>query len=63
MAAEGPCPLFAQDPIFNSVPEEARHRLVSRFDLDETAPEWALAFRFDVVLRGREQTPFEEAHE
>jgi protocatechuate 3,4-dioxygenase, beta subunit len=55
-------PLFSQDPIFNSVPEGARHRLVSRFDLDSTAPEWALSFRFDVVLRGREQTPFEEPH-
>ena len=55
-------PLFSQDPIYNSVPEGARHRLVSRFDLDSTAPEWALSFRFDVVLRGREQTPFEEPH-
>ena len=55
-------PLFSQDPIFNSVPEDARHRLVSTFDLDATRPEWALAFRFDVVLRGREQTPFEEPH-
>lgn len=55
-------PLFAQDPIFNSVPEAARSRLVSRFDLDATRPEWALAFRFDIVLRGREQTPFEEPH-
>lgn len=55
-------PLFAQDPIYNSVPEDARERMVSTFDLDATRPEWALAFRFDIVLRGREQTPFEEPH-
>ncbi len=32
------------------------------FDLDATRPEWALAFRFDIVLRGRGATPFEEPH-
>jgi protocatechuate 3,4-dioxygenase beta subunit len=53
-------PLFAFDPIFNSVPDEqARARMVSRFDLDNTVPEWALCYRFDVVLRGRHQTPVE----
>jgi protocatechuate 3,4-dioxygenase beta subunit len=52
-------PLFGQDPIFNAVPAGARERLVARFDLGATQPEWALAFRFDIVLRGRDQTPFE----
>jgi protocatechuate 3,4-dioxygenase beta subunit len=53
-------PLFPFDPIFQSIPEEkARERLVSRFDLEVTQPEWALGFRFDIVLRGREATPFE----
>jgi protocatechuate 3,4-dioxygenase beta subunit len=57
-------PLFAQDPIFNSVPDEAaRRRMISTFDLDATRPDWALAFRFDIVLRGREQSIFEEPHE
>jgi protocatechuate 3,4-dioxygenase, beta subunit len=57
-------PLFDQDPIFNSVPDPAaRQRMVSTFDLSATRPEWALAYRFDIVLRGREQTPFEEPHE
>ncbi len=51
-------PLFPFDPIFNSVPDErARARMVSSFDLDATVPDWALAFRFDIVLRGKEQTP------
>ena len=54
-------PLFADDPIYNSVPDEAgRDRLISRLDQANTVPEWALAFRFDVVLRGRDATPFEE---
>jgi protocatechuate 3,4-dioxygenase beta subunit len=53
-------PLFGQDPIFNAVPEAARHRLVSRFDLARTRPEWALAFEFDIVLRGPAATPFEQ---
>ena len=53
-------PLFFQDPIFNSVPDEkARQRLISRYDHDATTDHWALGFRFDIVLRGREQTPFE----
>ena len=53
-------PLFDQDPIFNSVPDPAaRERMVSTFDLDATVPEWALAYRFDVVLRGRDATVFE----
>lgn len=53
-------PLFPFDPIFNSVTDEkARARMISSFDLDNTIPDWALCFRFDIVLRGREQTPME----
>ena len=52
-------PLFFQDPIYNSVPEGARERMICRYDLEQTVPEWALAFRFDIVLRGREATPME----
>jgi protocatechuate 3,4-dioxygenase beta subunit len=52
-------PLFYQDPIYNAVPSAARHRMVSSFDLSATVPEWALAYRFDIVLRGRDQTPME----
>ncbi|WP_068159273.1 protocatechuate 3,4-dioxygenase subunit beta [Rhodococcus phenolicus] len=53
-------PLFFQDPIYNSVPPEARHRMVSVFDYDATVDNWALGFRFDIVLRGHEATPFED---
>jgi protocatechuate 3,4-dioxygenase, beta subunit len=57
-------PLFRFDPIFQSITDErARNRLVSRFDIDITEPEWALAYQFDIVLRGREATPTEEPHE
>ena len=52
-------PLLPFDPIFNSVPEGARHRMVSAFDLSITTPEWALGFQFDIVLRGRAATPME----
>jgi protocatechuate 3,4-dioxygenase, beta subunit len=53
-------PLFPFDPILCSVPEAARGRLVSRFDLEATVPEWALAYGWDIVLRGRDATPFED---
>jgi protocatechuate 3,4-dioxygenase beta subunit len=53
-------PLFAYDPIYNSVPDErARRRLVAAFDLGATVESWALGYRFDIVLRGRESTPME----
>jgi protocatechuate 3,4-dioxygenase beta subunit len=52
-------PLFPYDPILASVPEAARPRLVARFDLAATEPDWALAFGWDIVLRGRRATPFE----
>jgi len=54
-------PLFYQDPIFQSVRDPThRELMISEFDLSETVPEWALAYRFDVVLRGRDATPMEE---
>jgi protocatechuate 3,4-dioxygenase, beta subunit len=54
-------PLLALDPIFNSIADEAtRNRLVSVFDLETTSPGYALGYRFDIVLRGQEQTPMEK---
>jgi len=53
-------PLLALDPIFLSIPDEAaRNRLVCALDMTVTEPEFALGYRFDVVLRGREATPME----
>jgi len=54
-------PLIPLDPLINGIPDAAaRGRLISSFDLAVTEPEWALGYRFDVVLRGRDCTPFEE---
>jgi protocatechuate 3,4-dioxygenase beta subunit len=53
-------PLIPLDPVLNGIPDrDARQRLVSSFDLSLTEPEWALGYRFDIVLRGRRSTPFE----
>jgi protocatechuate 3,4-dioxygenase beta subunit len=53
-------PLLRLDPVLQSIPDEqAQRRLVAGFDLDITQPEWALGYRFDIILRGREETPFE----
>jgi protocatechuate 3,4-dioxygenase beta subunit len=54
-------PLFADDPIFQSVRDPAaRERLVSAFDWETTTPEWALGFRFHVVVGGRAATPLDD---
>ena len=53
-------PLFPLDPIFNSIPDEnGRKRLISAYAHDVTQPEWALGYRFNVVLCGPRKTPFE----
>jgi protocatechuate 3,4-dioxygenase, beta subunit len=53
-------PLFFQDPIFNAVPsEQARQRLIASYDHALTTPEWALGWRWDIVLGGAAATPFE----
>jgi protocatechuate 3,4-dioxygenase beta subunit len=46
-------PLFPFDPIFNSVTDaSARERMICRFDMGTTKPEWALGYVWDIVLRG-----------
>lgn len=53
-------PLLPFDPIFNGIRDEAaRQRLIARFDWQTTVPEEALGFKFDIVLRGRLETPME----
>jgi protocatechuate 3,4-dioxygenase beta subunit len=52
--------LIPFDPIFNCTADEAaRQRLISTFDWATTVPEKALGFQFDLVLAGREATPWE----
>ena len=55
-------PLIEIDPIANAVPLPARQRMVARFDIATTRPNFALGYLFDVVLRGRDATPFEDHH-
>jgi protocatechuate 3,4-dioxygenase beta subunit len=53
-------PLIAFDPILNSIPDpKGRELLMSHFDLETTMPEWALGFRWDIVVRGSAATPVE----
>jgi len=55
-------PLIPYDPMVTSIADEkARARLVSAFDWETTIPDVALAFRFDIVLRGRDATPMESS--
>jgi protocatechuate 3,4-dioxygenase, beta subunit len=50
--------------VLNSVPsEQGRRRLGAELDIARTEPEWALAYSWDIVLRGREATPFETGEE
>ena len=53
-------PLIPLDPILNSISDpRGRKLLVGTFDLASTVPGWALAYRWDIVLRGRDATPME----
>ena len=53
-------PLIPLDPILNSIPDaRGRELLIAKFDPEATMPEWALAYRWDIVLRGRNATPVE----
>ena len=53
-------PLMPMDPILNSIPDpRGRELLVAELDLETTVPEWALGYRWDIVLRGRHATPME----
>jgi len=53
-------PLIEIDPIANAVPMPQRQRMVSRFDIATTQPNWALGYLFDIVLRGSLATPMEQ---
>jgi protocatechuate 3,4-dioxygenase, beta subunit len=56
-------PLMPHDPILQSIPDPAgRERLVSRWDPETTVPQWALGYRWDIILRGPQATPFEDEH-
>jgi protocatechuate 3,4-dioxygenase, beta subunit len=54
-------PLLEFDPIYQGVPPKARERMVARFSLENTMEGYALAYVFDIVLRGSAETLW-EAH-
>ncbi|MCI0754462.1 protocatechuate 3,4-dioxygenase subunit beta [Teichococcus vastitatis] len=57
-------PLIPFCPIIGTLPDKAAaERLVARLDMGNAVPFDALAYRFDVVLRGRRQTFFENRPE
>lgn len=54
-------PLLEHDAIVRSIPDDAaRRRLVASLDFDVTVPEWALGYRWDIVVGGRHETPPDE---
>src|SRR5438874_1183358 len=55
-------PLLAYDPIYQSTADAAaRERLIAQYDPELSEPEWALGYRWDMVLRGRAATPMDPA--
>lgn len=47
-------PLLDLDPIYLSVPEHSRGRMLARYDHEVTEELWATGWRWDIVLRGEE---------
>jgi protocatechuate 3,4-dioxygenase beta subunit len=45
-------PLLALDPIYQGAPAHSRERMLAHYDHTVTEENWALGYRFDIVLRG-----------
>ncbi|PKP62346.1 MAG: protocatechuate 3,4-dioxygenase subunit beta, partial [Alphaproteobacteria bacterium HGW-Alphaproteobacteria-8] len=57
-------PLIARCPIIGTIPDRAAvDRLIAPLDMQASKPFDALAYRFDIVLRGRRSTVFENRME
>ena len=57
-------PLIAIDPIANTIPDPAAlDMLIAPLDMSMTLPMDATAYKFDIVLRGRRSSPFENRRE
>jgi protocatechuate 3,4-dioxygenase, beta subunit len=53
-------PLLDADPIYLSIPDkQARERLISTYDPNLSEAEYAMGYRWDIVVRGRAATPTE----
>ena len=61
----GSYPMYSPRPAirarsdFSRRDPKARQRMISSFDLETTQPEWALGYRFDIVLEGGDAIPME----
>jgi protocatechuate 3,4-dioxygenase beta subunit len=54
-------PLLPLDPLYNAMPDPAvRERLVARWSLELTRPEWSLGYAWDIVVAGRDATPLHD---
>lgn len=47
-------PLQQFDPIFQSVPPQFRSLLISTFKMEQTEPDYALSFEFNIILTGKD---------
>lgn len=57
-------PMIWQCPIVMTIPDRAAvENLVAALDREATTPMDSLAYKFDIVLRGRRSTPFENRKE
>lgn len=57
-------PLFALDPIYQSVTDPAaRERLVGAYRHEENVPEFSMAYNWDIVLTGPKSTWMESEHD
>ena len=57
-------PMIWQDPIAMTIPDKAAvEQLIAALDRQNTLPMDALAYKFDIVLRGRRSTMFENRME
>ncbi|MBM7331284.1 protocatechuate 3,4-dioxygenase subunit beta, partial [Agrobacterium sp. S2] len=57
-------PLIWKCPIVKTIPDEdAIRRLIAPLDMNATLPMDMLAYKFDIVLRGRRSTLFENRME
>ena len=52
-------PHFPLDSIFQALPEEERAGVICQYDHSLTERDWAMGYRFEVVLRGPFPTPLE----
>lgn len=57
-------PLIPKCAIVNTIPDQdIINQLIARLDLEATIPHDSIAYKFDIVLRGRRSTPFENRME